>query len=52
MRLRLSKLIPVRMTSRYGVVATAPDGASTETRERATWWQWRGRVFRHRRVAV
>jgi hypothetical protein len=37
---RLSKLIPVPMRSRYG----------TEDRgiERACWWQWRGRIFRHR----
>jgi hypothetical protein len=40
---RLSKLIPVRMRSTYGV--ELGDDQWTET---ATWWQWRGRIFRHR----
>lgn len=36
---RLSKVVPVRMHSTYGT----EDGP-----ESASWWQWRGRIFRHR----
>jgi hypothetical protein len=46
----LSKLIPVRMTSTYGV--GYGDHDTTPTTERATWWQWRGHVYRHRRFAA
>lgn len=42
----LSKLIPVRFRSTYTVLGVP------EHRERAVWWQWRGRVFRHRAVHV
>lgn len=42
---RLSKLIPVRFTSRYRVT-----GDLENVHERSTWWQWRGRIFRHRRT--
>ena len=43
MRYLLSKLIPVRMRSTYGTAAG---------RERATWWQFRGHVYRHRVAAA
>jgi len=54
MKLRLSKLIPVRMTSRYRFrmgywPANALQGGGFP--ERATWWQWRGRVWAHHRRA-
>lgn len=35
---RLSKLIPVHFTTRYRI---------GETRMTSSWWQWRGRIFRH-----
>lgn len=40
---RLSKIVPVRMSSRYMLC---------DRSEGATWWQWRGRVFCHRRFKV
>jgi hypothetical protein len=40
----MSRLIPVPMVSTYRL----EDG----TRERAAWWQWRGRAFAIRRVAA
>lgn len=42
---RLSKFIPVRMTSNYRASSfrSVPGAA-----HRSTWWQWRGRVLRHR----
>lgn len=50
---RLSRLIPVRMTSTYGVRYTDPmTGRQWPGVERATWWQWRGRRWRHRRTEV
>jgi hypothetical protein len=42
---RLSKLIPVRMRSTY--FAGGDDDAEW-AKERASWWQWRGHIFRHR----
>jgi hypothetical protein len=51
----LSKVVPVRMASTYGVIVeSAPESVSVSgaVRERATWWQWRGRIWRHRREAV
>lgn len=45
----LSKLIPVPMRSTYGVVNA--DGADPG-HEYATWWQWRGRIWRHRTEPV
>jgi hypothetical protein len=42
---RLSFLIPVRMRSTYG---RSNDDGLTYRDERATWWQFRGRIFRHR----
>jgi hypothetical protein len=50
MRYRLSKLIPVRFTSEYinhGTVS-APQRVLT----RSVWWQWRDRIWRHRRTVV
>jgi hypothetical protein len=49
--LKLSRVIPVLFRSTYGVDVTT-DGATRSHRERSTWWQWRGRVFRHRRWAL
>jgi hypothetical protein len=52
-RFWLSKLVPVPMSSTYGVigqVALAEGGVIDETgkwREHATWVQWRGRIYRH-----
>lgn len=43
----LSKLIPVPMRSRYG----APGDGYSAT-HKATWIQWRGRIFRHRVTAL
>jgi hypothetical protein len=43
----LSKVIPVPFHSVYGFESGPP-----ERRERATWWQWRDRVYRHRRATV
>lgn len=42
-RYYLSRVVPVRMSSVYGIPQhpTRP--------ERATWWQWRGRVYRYER---
>jgi hypothetical protein len=42
MRYLLSKLIPVRFISTYGIVN--PDRT---TYVRSTWWQWRERIWRH-----
>jgi hypothetical protein len=42
--LKLSRVIPVPFHSVYGFESGPP--------ERATWWQWRGRVYRHRRATV
>ncbi|MGH9005874.1 MAG: hypothetical protein ACRDYV_22335 [Acidimicrobiia bacterium] len=42
-RYLLSKLIPIPMRSTYGV-----DDAGKKRRQRARWWQWRGRIYRHR----
>jgi hypothetical protein len=53
-RYRLSKLIPVPMRSTYGVVVAAEsDTVQVQAlrRQRSTWWQFRGHVFRHR-IAV
>ncbi len=46
-RYHLSKLVPVPMRSTY----SASDGIA-ERDERASWWQWRGRVFAHRIVLL
>lgn len=45
----LSKIIPMRFTSTYGVCDGDVVAAGTE---RASWWQWRGHVWRHRRMAA
>jgi hypothetical protein len=45
--LKLSRVIPVPFHSVYGFESGPP-----ERRERATWWQWRGRILRHRRAMV
>jgi len=51
---RLSKIIPVRMSSLYGSyhdhgcrqdVGQAPEPSSVKY---TTWWQWRGRIFGER----
>lgn len=39
---RLSRLIPVHFTTRYGV-----EEAHGMRVEQARWWQWRGHVFGH-----
>lgn len=43
----LSKLIPVPMRSSYETTEANARLAGPR-RERATWWQWRGHVYRHR----
>lgn len=56
MRYRLSKFIPVRFRSTYSVpeavhrVGTPAEivDATPQRRQRATWWQYRGRIMRHR----
>lgn len=40
---RLSQLIPVPMRSNYAVVS-----GQVRIPQLSTWWQWRGRVYRHR----
>jgi hypothetical protein len=40
---RLSNILPVPMRSTY---------ESLTGRQRATWWQWRGKVYRHRIVPL
>lgn len=45
MRYFLSKFIPVPMRSTYKAAAGVVP-------ERATWWQFRGRIFWHRRFSV
>lgn len=47
---RVSKLVPARMTSRYFICN--PEKGYPVFPECATWWQWRGRVFRHHREAA
>lgn len=42
MRYLLSKIIPVRMRSSYGVVTS-----TGVVPQRSDWWQWRGRAYRH-----
>jgi len=44
--LKLSQGIPVPFHCVYGFEPGGPE------RERATWWQWRGRIFRHRRTRL
>jgi hypothetical protein len=44
---RLSKIIPVPMKSEYGV-----EDAGVQRIQRATWWQWRDRIYRHRNTFV
>jgi hypothetical protein len=44
---RLSKIIPVPMKSTYGV-----EDVGVQRIQRATWWQWRGHIFRHRNTFV
>lgn len=48
MRYLLSKIIPVPMRTRYGLVEA--DGSTS--RWTASWVQFRGRIFRHRVTAV
>jgi hypothetical protein len=47
LRYILSKLIPVPMHSTYGVGDDA-----TARLQHSDWWQWRGRVYRHRVTPV
>lgn len=60
---RLSRLIPVRFTTLCGVQVSAAEmdegGHGNHFRsgehydaERASWWQWRDRIFRHRTVRI
>lgn len=51
MKYRLSRLIPVRMRSTYGVIVP-PTPTGELVTERATWWQWGNRIFGHRRTLV
>ncbi len=46
---RLSWLVPIRFRSTYRS-EYHDDGVMLD--ERATWWQWRGRVWRHRRQVL
>lgn len=53
--LAVSKLVPVPMRSTYSVgisgtydPASSPSVLPEMPVETARWWQWRGRVFRHR----
>lgn len=48
-RYLLSLLIPVRMGSTYGVLDDGTHRLGDDGREHATWWQWRWKVYRHRR---
>lgn len=63
MRYQLSRIIPMRFTSLYGREAAreaieAGDGInhfrsdSHFDAEHAVWWQWRGRILRHRSVRM
>lgn len=52
MLLKLSRFVPVRMRSTYGVLSDPREPSRDGTRERSTWWQFRGRIFRHRRLVV
>ncbi len=45
----LSKIIPIPMKSCYGVEnPTEYEQNLGVTRECATWWQWRGKIYNHR----
>ncbi len=48
MRYFLSKLIPVRFRTEYGLVHD--DGSVVQYR--TTWWQFRDRIFRNHPVAL
>lgn len=50
MRYRLSKLIPIRFTSTYRT--SDPNGLNQTWRERATWWQWRDRIWAHHKTVL
>ena len=51
MRYRLSKLIPMRFTSTYRF--RWDDGYGQPSQHtRSTWWQWRDRIWRHRRTII
>jgi len=43
MRYAMSKIIPVPMRSRYGV-----ELGGKSFNEKASWIQWRGRIFAHK----
>lgn len=53
---RLSKFVPVRMRSTYkAFIGDGPSnivGVGHWRVERATWWQFRNHIFRHRRVHI
>lgn len=51
MKLRLSRLVPVRFTSLYGVESTRGSGRFNAA-EHVTWLQFRGRILRHRVTRV
>jgi hypothetical protein len=60
----LSKVIPVPMSSTYGVTVTSPGSLTTDgtsgtmsffgptQRRTSRWVQWRGRVYRHRIITA
>ena len=47
---RLSQIIPVHFSTAYRAVNEwdPPEG----TPQFASWWQWRGRIWRHRTTAI
>ena len=45
---RLSMIVPVHFTSAY---RRSHDGGPFEP-EFASWWQWRGRIWRHKTIAI
>jgi hypothetical protein len=56
---RLSRLIPVRFRSTYEVrtdsvpmAAEIVQGPGAWRVERASWWQFRGHIFGHRRTLI